>query len=118
MMDQRFTRKERLKKRKDFQKVFNEGKVFSNGQIVAYVLLNNYSFSRLGLVAGRKFGNAVKRNRFKRIFREAYRLNKNLLKNGADLIIIPRSGLDDLSLHAIEDNFCGLLEDVNKYITE
>ena len=112
-MDQRFTKKERLQKRKEFQRVFDKGKVFSNDQTTIYALLNDDSVSRLGLVVGRKFGNAPRRNRFKRIFREAYRLNKGLLENGTDLIIIPRSGLTDLSLTAIEDKFKKVLAQIN-----
>jgi len=112
-MDQRFTKKERLLKRKEFQKVFDEGKAFSNDQVTVYALLNDDPVSRLGLVVGRKFGNSPKRNRFKRIFREAYRLNKNILSMGVDIIIIPRSGLTDLSLKAIEDKFKKILSQIN-----
>jgi len=115
-MDQRFTKKERLLKRKEFQKVFDEGKVFSNDQVTVYALLNDDPVSRLGLVVGRKFGNSPKRNRFKRIFREAYRLNKNILSMGVDIIIIPRSGLTDLSLKAIEDKFKKILSQINEQL--
>jgi len=115
-MDQRFTKKERLLKRKEFQKVFDEGKVFSNDQTTVYALLNDDPVSRLGLVVGRKFGNSPKRNRFKRIFREAYRLNKGILSMGVDIIIIPRSGLTDLSLGAIEDKFKKVLSQINEQL--
>ncbi len=115
-MDQRFTKKERLLKRKEFQKVFDEGKVFSNDQTTVYALLNDDPVSRLGLVVGRKFGNSPKRNRFKRIFREAYRLNKGILSRGVDIIIIPRSGLTDLSLGAIEDKFKKVLSQINEQL--
>ena len=117
-MDHRFTWKERLHKKKEFQKVFDEGKVFNNEQIKVFALLNNSPVSRLGLVVGRKFGNAVKRNRFKRIFREAYRLNKNLLQNGIDLIILPRPGLVELSLNSIEEKFVDLLTQINKQMKD
>ncbi len=117
-MDYRFTWKERLHKRKEFQKIFDEGIVFNNEQIKVFALLNNSPVSRLGLVVGRKFGNAVKRNRFKRIFREAYRLNKNLLENGMDLIILPRPGLVELSLNSIEEKFVDLLTQINKQMKD
>ncbi len=115
-MDQRFTKKERLLKRKEFQKVFDEGKVFSNDQTTIYALLNDDPVSRLGLVVGKKFGNSPKRNRFKRIFREAYRLNKYILSRGVDIIIIPRSGLTDLSFGAIEDKFKKVLSQINEQL--
>ena len=113
-MDQRFGRKERLRKRTEFQKVFHEGKVFSNDQVIVYALLNSTRISRLGITVGRKFGNAVKRNRLKRIFREAYRLNKQVLNRGVDIIIIPRTGFTDLTLKSIEDKFKELLMQINK----
>ena len=116
LMDQRFGRKERLRKRAEFQKVFHEGKVFSNDQIILYALLNSTKISRLGITAGRKFGNAVKRNRLKRIFREAFRLNKHLLYRGVDLIIIPRTDFTDLTLKSIEDKFKELLIQINKQL--
>ncbi|MFQ5963277.1 MAG: ribonuclease P protein component [Candidatus Scalinduaceae bacterium] len=106
-----------MRKKKEFQKVFDEGKIFINDQIKVYASLNHSSISRLGFVVGKKFGNAPKRNRFKRIFREAYRLNKNLLEKGVDLIIIPRSGLTDLSLKVIEDEFKKLLSQINEQLS-
>ena len=113
-MDQRFTKKERLLKRKEFQRVFDKGKAYGNDQVKIYALLNDDPISRLGLVVGRKFGNSPKRNRFKRIFREAYRLNKSLLSKGVDIIIIPRPGLTDLSLRAVEDKFKKILSQINE----
>ncbi len=104
-MDQGFSKKERLLKRREFQLVFDNGERFGNNQLKIYALSNGDSVSRLGLVVGRKFGNSPKRNRFKRILREAYRLNKSLLNNGADIVVIPRSGLTELTLKAIEEKF-------------
>ncbi|GJQ59721.1 MAG: ribonuclease P protein component [Candidatus Scalindua sp. AMX11] len=117
-MDHRFSKEERLRKRNDFQKVFREGKVFRNDQIAVYALLNNSEISRLGITVGRKFGNAVKRNRLKRIFREAYRLNKQLLHRGVDLIILPRSGFSDLTLTAIEEKLKILLVHIDRKLKD
>ncbi len=112
-MDQRYTKKERLRKRREFQQVFDKGKRYGNYQVKIYALINDVSVSRLGLVVGKKFGNAPRRNRFKRIFREAFRLNKSILNNNVDIIVIPRPGLKDLTLRAIEDKFKRLLTQIN-----
>jgi ribonuclease P protein component len=112
-MDQGFSKKERLLKRKEFQLVFDNGERFGNNQLKIYALSNGNSVSRLGLVVGRKFGNSPRRNRFKRILREAYRLNKNLLSNGVDIVVIPRPGLTELTLNAIEDKFKIILIQIN-----
>ncbi len=112
-MDQGFSKKERLLKRKEFQLVFEKGEKFENNQLKIYALSNGNSVSRLGLVVGRKFGNSPRRNRFKRILREAYRLNKSLLNNAADIVVIPRPGLTELTLKAIEDKFKLILIQIN-----
>ena len=112
-MDQGFSKKERLLKRKEFQLVFDKGERYGNNQLKIYALSNGNSVSRLGLIVGRKFGNAPRRNRFKRILREAYRLNKGLLNNGADIVVIPRPGLTELTLKAIEENFKIILIQIN-----
>lgn len=112
-MDQGFSKKERLLKRKEFQLVFDKGERYGNDQLKIYALSNGSSVSRLGLVVGRKFGNSPRRNRFKRILREAYRLNKSLLSNGADIVVIPRPGLTELTLKAIEENFKIILIQIN-----
>ncbi len=112
-MDQRFTKKERLQKRREFQQVFDKGKRYGNDQVKIYALVNDFPLSRLGLVVGKKFGNAPRRNRFKRIFREAYRLNKNLLNNSVDIIVIPRPGLKELTLKIVEHKFKKILTQSN-----
>ena len=53
-MDQGFSKKERLLKRKEFQLVFDKGEKFGNSQLKIYALANGSSVSRLGLVVGRK----------------------------------------------------------------
>jgi ribonuclease P protein component len=49
---------------------------------------NGLSGNRLAVTFARKFGNAVKRNRARRVSREAYRLLKNRLKTGFDLVAL------------------------------
>ena len=112
-MDQGFSKKERLLKRKEFQQVFDNGERYGNDQLKVYAWQNTDSISRLGLVVGKKFGNAPRRNRFKRILREAYRLNKSLLSGGADIVVIPRPGLTELTLKAIEEKFKIILIQIN-----
>lgn len=114
-MNFRFTKAERLTRKKEFEKVFREGKVLKNGKIVLYVIPNGLQHSRLGLVVSRKVGNAVRRNRAKRLLREAYRLNKHLLTSHVDIIAIPRHPFSsDLKLSDVDNGFRKLLLQINE----
>ena len=114
-MNFQFTKAERLTRKKEFERVFNEGKVLKNDKVVFYVTPNDFLYSRLGLVVSKKVGNSPRRNRAKRLMREAYRLNKHLLKTHVDIIAIPRHPFSsDLKLSDIEDGFKKLLLQINE----
>ncbi|MEK7241646.1 MAG: ribonuclease P protein component, partial [Planctomycetota bacterium] len=90
MPEKTFTKEERLRKRGDIDKVFKEGKAFRGAIFNAYVLRNSLGHPRMGIVVGRKFGGAVQRNRIKRLLRESYRLNKGLVGEGIDMVLLPK----------------------------
>ncbi|GJQ23020.1 MAG: ribonuclease P protein component [Planctomycetia bacterium] len=114
-MKYRFTKAERLTLKREFERVFQEGKVFKDAKVVLYVVVNSLPHSRLGLVVSKKVGNAVRRNRAKRLLREVYRLNKHLLAVHVDIIAIPRQPFSsDLKRSDIEDGFKKLLIKINE----
>jgi len=61
--------------------------------------------SRLGIVVTRKIGNAVARNRVKRLCRECFRLWPGLLPPAIDLVVIARAGADALTLGEVRDEW-------------
>ncbi len=89
----RVEKKYRLKKRHEFNRVYNRGRSYSNRELVLYVYNNkNTPQQRLGISVSRRVGNAVVRNRIRRLIKEVVRqLQKDFkLKDNVDLIIIAR----------------------------
>jgi ribonuclease P protein component len=97
-----------LKKNKHFQAVYRHGKSFANRYMVLYVLKSRCEEGRVGFAAGKRLGNAVVRNRVKRLLREAYRLNRNNIAVGFDLIIVGRQAVIDKGYTSVEDSFIKL----------
>jgi ribonuclease P protein component len=107
MNDQRFPRSRRLRSRLDFDRVYRRRRSVSDARLIVFGLPNELDRSRLGLSVSRKYGGAVARNRFKRIVREVFRLGRDQLPTGLDLIVIPRPGVEP-ELPAIRESLIRL----------
>ncbi len=113
MTEHNFSKEERLRRRRDFEKIFAEGKAFKGPILNAYVLPNSLGHTRIGIVVGRRYGGAVQRNRIKRLLRESYRLNKNLIKVGLDIVILPKPN-QEVNFKVIEKEFKILVGKINR----
>jgi len=81
----------RIKKSKDFQDVFQNGQSTANRQFVVYVLKKkDQGHFRIGLSVSKKLGNAVVRNRIKRLIRQFFLEHKELVEQEVDYVIIAR----------------------------
>ncbi|PRX31860.1 ribonuclease P protein component [Orenia metallireducens] len=92
----------KLKKTYEFKKVYKYGKSIADRYIVLYVLHNSSSERKVGYSVSKKIGKAVVRNRIKRVFREAYRHNKDKLITGIDIVLIARKPIVDTSYQQID----------------
>jgi len=108
-------RKYRLTRSTDFKRVRHTGKSYAHPLVVLVVKANEISEIRVGVTAGRSVGGAVRRNRSKRLLREAMRPLLPDLPPGWDLILIARSTLPSKSLQEIRAGLENLLRRANLY---
>ncbi|MDR1128438.1 MAG: ribonuclease P protein component [Treponema sp.] len=92
--DFRFRRKEHLKKGEDIRRAFKQGRVVSCPGAKLFVVQNEQPHNRIAFTFARKFGNAVERNRARRLSREVYRLIRDSLEPGFDLVLLLYPGGD------------------------
>lgn len=82
-----------LKLNREFKRLYYKGKFCARGSIVVYCIKTRRKINRLGLTAGKSVGNAVKRNRAKRLMRECYRLSEDSLLRGYDIVMVARASI-------------------------
>ena len=108
-MNERLTPFERIRKKSDFARLYREGGR-QRGRYFTLVFLGaGPGPSRLAVVASRKVGSAVVRNRVKRRFRELFRRNKELLREPVDLIVIARPESGEAAWADLKDAYVASL---------
>jgi len=96
----RFQPHMRLRKTAEFQRVFRFGERHVGRVLIVFRCRSNLPTPRIGLVVSRKVGDAVRRNRAKRLLRESFRLSQFQLPK-MDFIVIPRRGFFDRTFEEI-----------------
>ena len=81
-----------LKQNSDFRRAYGRGKSYSDPALVTYVLKNNRAgICRMGITTSKKIGNAVERNRCRRVIRAAFRELAPQIAGGYDFVFVART---------------------------
>jgi len=96
MEKQVFGKKERVRRRKDYLNIYKRGRRIHSDNFTVILSPNPSGEKRLGIAVSKKVGNAVKRNRIKRLLKEFFRLNKDQLPDSKDMVIIAKKDVSPL----------------------
>ena len=100
-----------IKKNSDFQIVYKNGTSYANRLLVMYVYPTDGKETRIGISVSKKVGNSVVRHRVTRLIRESFRLNREHMDSGLDIIVVARAEAKDSDYKKIESAYrhlCGL----------
>ncbi len=100
-----------VKEKRRFDYIINNSKYIKNDVFVIYYDKHEEKFAKFGIAVGKKIGNAVMRNKYKRIIRNLIDKNKLLFKNGFDYIIIIKKKCLDLSYNELDERLVSLIKE-------
>ncbi len=101
-MDCSFTAAERLRRQNDIDAVYQTGRRWHGRFLRIHVLPNRQLLSRLAISVPKRVCGSVERNRWKRLIRESFRLNKDSIGPGLDLIVVPTRPPESLKRPEVE----------------
>jgi ribonuclease P protein component len=112
----KFLKIDRIRKRKEYLSLARCGYRYSNNIVVFNYRMNTIKRNRLGITVSKKVGNAVTRNRIKRIIRDYFRLHRDQLGMGIDLNVIVRSDSGKASAETLVEHLkLGFISIKRKY---
>lgn len=100
-----------IKKNRDFQNVYKNGKSYANKLLVMYVYSTESQESRIGISVSKKVGNSVVRHHIARLMREIFRLHRDDIDSGLDIVVVARQAAREADFKKLESAYrhlCGL----------
>ena len=104
----------KIKKRKEFNYIFNNGKPFFSNTITLVVVPSKLKQYKVGFSASKKVGNSVERNRARRRMKEVARKHEDILKSGYNYVFIASNKIVEATFMDIEKDFLLVVSKLDK----
>ncbi len=101
---ERFPKCRRLRKRREFLAVQGSGEKVHTRHFLLLARRDPNSGGRVGITVSKRVGNAVARNRVKRMVREVARTTPGFLRPGRDVVVVAKRGADSLTSEAVRSD--------------
>ena len=105
-----FSRKERLRRRREFLETYAKGDKVQGTYLVLFFSENGLQHHRLGVTVSRRIGSSAVRNRVKRRLREIFRSSKAMTLPYCDLVVNAKRRATQVSYKELEGDFWGAIE--------
>ncbi len=106
----------RIRRRSEYLACYEANRKYFSRHFVLFVHKQEGLGWRAGFAVTKKMGNAVRRNRIKRILREFFRLHGHIMPMGLDIVVVPKKNLVGLPIdyHFVQSELRPLLEKLNQ----
>ena len=101
----------------EFKRVYARGKSVVRPTVVVYCMKKNGPAPRVGITASKKIGNAVKRNRARRVLRESTRELYPQIKPGIDLVLVSRGKTPFVNCSIVKTELASALEELGVLVS-
>jgi ribonuclease P protein component len=110
-----FSKNDRIRQRREYLQLSRSGRKVQNRYFIAIFASNRQGHPRLGITVSKKVGNAVQRNRMKRLAREYFRRNRSRLEGAWDINLIARKESAGLSSRQIFHSIGQLFDNIGSH---
>lgn len=107
-----FVKSQTLKLNKDFRRLYYRGKSAASNSVVTYAMKNQTHGCRVGITTSKKIGNAVQRNRSRRVIRAAFSQLESSVAGGWDFVFVARSKTSRVKMQTVLEEMKNHLEKI------
>jgi len=107
-----FKKKDKILKRREFLQLKRCGKKIQDRNFIVIYSDGRYEKSRIGITVSKKLGNAVKRNKIKRLIRENFRMNRDKIAEFMDINVIAKKKAGEISADMVFKSLDGIFNQI------